>query len=199
MMSVDPDEPQNYDSQGNRYLNTGFVIAQQSSRTQDMFKAWAECPEEKRYKGCARWKLDWAHEQAAFGNYIRYDFNKPDDFRVIPCTEANGAPEAVNRGGCKGTFVRHFWIDKALLAKGLSDSIMQNFVPKLHASFLKMADENIFDAKETHKLKGAELVELKPEEEDELQLSVGMIQKDEGFKVKHKQQKPQETKDFHAA
>ena len=129
MMSIDPNEPQNYDEKGNRYLNTGFVIARQSKRTQEMYKAWAECPSEKRYPGCARWKVDWAHEQAAFGNYLRYDFDRPDDIRVLPCVEANGAPEAANRGGCKGVFVRHFWVDKGLVAKNLADSVMQYFLP----------------------------------------------------------------------
>jgi hypothetical protein len=38
-------------------------------------------PDEK-YKGCARWKFDWVHEQRAFMEYIYYDFNRPDDIRV---------------------------------------------------------------------------------------------------------------------
>lgn len=180
MMSIDPDEPQNYDAKGNRYLNTGFVIAQQSKRTQEMYKAWAECPSENRYTGCSRWKLDWAHEQAAFGNYIRYDFDRPDDIRVLPCVEANGAPEAVNRGGCKGIFVRHFWVDKGLLSKGLADSVMQYFLPRLHQLYHQTASEHIVDAK-GYRLKGAELIEMTPEEQEQLKKDQGKNQKDEGF------------------
>jgi hypothetical protein len=180
MMSVDPDEPQNYDEKGNRYLNTGFVVAQQSKRTQEMFKVWAECPEEERYEGCGKWKLNWAHEQAAFGNYIRYDFDRPNDIKVLPCAEANGAPEAVNRGGCVGTFVRHFWIDKGLLSKGLADSVMTYFLPRLHQMFHQTASETVMDVK-GFKLQGSELTEMSREEKETAE---AMNQKDEGFKRK---------------
>jgi hypothetical protein len=180
MMSIDPNEPQNYDSRGNRYLNTGFVIARQSKRTQEMYKAWAECPSETKYKGCARWKQDWAHEQAAFGNYLRYDYDRPDDIRVLPCVEANGAPEAANRGGCKGVFVRHFWVDKNLVAKNLADSVMQYFLPRLHQLYLSTASEHIVDAK-GFKLEGAELIELTEEEKEAKKKDGKKNQKDEGF------------------
>ncbi|KAF2850152.1 hypothetical protein T440DRAFT_115295 [Plenodomus tracheiphilus IPT5] len=180
MMSIDPNEPQNYDDKGNRFLNTGFVIARQSKRTQEMYKAWAECPSEKKYPGCARWKLDWAHEQAAFGNYLRYDYDRPDDIRVLPCVEANGAPEAANRGGCKGVFVRHFWVDKGLVAKNLADSVMQYFLPRLHQLYLSTAAEHIVDAK-GFRLEGADLIELTEAEKAAAKAEAGKNQKDEGF------------------
>lgn len=181
MMSLDPDEPQNYDSRGNRYLNTGFVIAQQSPRTQEMFKVWAECPDEGRYAGCGKWKLEMFHEQAAFGNYIRYDFNRPEDIKVLPCVEANGAPEAENRGGCKGTFVRHYWVNKGLVPKALSDQVMQYFIPRLHQLYHKTADEHIVDAKGNYRLQGAEMIELTNEEKQALRAGEGKNQKDEGW------------------
>lgn len=180
MMSIDPDEPQNYDSKGNRYLNTGFVIAQQSPRTQEMYKSWAECPTEKEFKGCARWKLDWAHEQAAFGNYIRYKYDRPEDIKVLPCVEANGAPEAADRGGCKGIFVRHFWVNKALVPKNLADSVMQYFVPRLHQMYLAGAEEHIVDAT-GYRLDNANLIPLTEEEKKKMKESEGKNQKDEGF------------------
>ena len=145
-----------------------------------MYKAWAECPSETKYKGCARWKQDWAHEQAAFGNYLRYDYDRPDDIRVLPCVEANGAPEAENRGGCKGVFVRHFWVDKGLVAKNLADSVMQYFLPRLHQLYLSTASEHIVDAK-GFKLEGAELVELTDEEKAAKKKEGTKNQKDEGF------------------
>ncbi|ORY10082.1 hypothetical protein BCR34DRAFT_486265 [Clohesyomyces aquaticus] len=178
MMAIDPDEPQNYDAKGNRYLNTGFVIAQQGDRTQELFKAWGECPSEERYKGCSKWKLDWAHEQAAFGQYLRYDFDRPDDIKVLPCVEANGAPEAMDRGGCKGVFVRHFWVDKNLLAKGLSDSVMQYFLPRLHELYHQEAGQHIVDMK-GKKLEGVDIVDMTQEEKDKLDSKKN--QKDEGF------------------
>ncbi|KAF2744847.1 hypothetical protein M011DRAFT_470150 [Sporormia fimetaria CBS 119925] len=180
MMSIDPDEPQNYDDKGNRYLNTGFVVAQQSERTQEMFKHWAECPSETKYPGCGRWKKDWAHEQAAFGNYLRYDYDRPEDIKVLPCAEANGAPEAINRGGCKGVFVRHFWVDKGLLSKGLADTVMQYFMPRLHKMWMDPAAENIMDAKD-HKLQGAELMKMKPGEKEAMEEEAKQNQKDEGY------------------
>lgn len=182
MMAVDPDEPQNYDSKSNIYLNTGFVIAQQSERTQEMYQRWGDCPSENHYEGCSKWKLEWAHEQAAFGNYLRYDFNREEDIRVLPCTEANGAPEAMHRGGCKGIFVRHFWIDKGLLAKGLGDSVMQYFVPRLHQMYHAHASEHIIDSSE-FKLDGADIIEMTDEEKEEARKDRedGKNQKEEGW------------------
>ncbi|KAF2875674.1 hypothetical protein BDV95DRAFT_485067 [Massariosphaeria phaeospora] len=180
MMSIDPDEPQNYDEKGNRYLNTGFVIAQQSKRTQEMYKAWAECPLDTKYQGCAHWKTDWAHEQAAFGNYLRYDYDRPEDIKVLPCVEANGAPEAEGRGGCKGIFVRHYWVNKALLDRELGDSVMQYFLPRLHQLYHQTAAEHIIDAK-GFKLEGADLVPMTDEEKAALKNADHKNQKDEGF------------------
>ena len=165
-MAIDPDEPQNYDFRGNRLLNTGFVIAQQSKRTQEMYKAWGECPLETRYENCSKWKFDWAHEQAAFGNYIRYDFDRPEDIKVLPCVEANGAPEAMNRGGCKGVFVRHFWVDKQLPLKALTESVMQYFVPRLHAQYHEESANHVVDTK-GFKLVGADVVEKTEEEKNQ--------------------------------
>jgi hypothetical protein len=145
-----------------------------------MYKAWAECPSETRYKGCSKWKLDWAHEQAAFGNYLRYDYDRPNDIRVLPCVEANGAPEAADRGGCKGIFVRHFWIDKGLVAKSLADQVMQYLLPRLHQLYLSTASEHIVDAK-SYKLEGAELIELSDEEKEAAKNAKGQNQKDEGW------------------
>lgn len=167
MMAIDPDEPQNYDNKHNRYLNTGFVIARQSERTQEMFKRWAECPSETHYKGCQRWKTDWAHEQAAFGNYVRYDYDRPEDIKVLPCVEANGAPEAANRGGCKGIFVRHFWVNKELTKTGLAENVMQYFLPRLHQMYLKDAASHVMDASKDYKLEGAEMKELTEAEKAE--------------------------------
>jgi len=180
MMAVDPNEPQNYDDKGNRFLNTGFVIARQSKRTQAMFKAWAECPSETRYPGCARWKLDWAHEQAAFGNYLRYDFDRPNDIRVLPCAEANGSPDAEHRGGCKGIFVRHHWNNKNLVAQDLSDGIMSIFLPRLHQMYLDRAPDHIIDAKGFN-LDGADLVEMTEAEKAAAKAGTAKNQKEEGY------------------
>jgi hypothetical protein len=145
-MALDPNnKARNSDSQGNILLNTGFVIAQQSNRTQEMFRAWDECPQDTRYANCSHWASEWAHEQAAFGNHIRYDFNRPDDIKILPCTEANGCPEAIDHG-CTGEFVRHFWIDKQLTMGALQDSIEQYFVRRLLDQFQQDRLDLVIDA-----------------------------------------------------
>ncbi|EOA83305.1 uncharacterized protein SETTUDRAFT_94644, partial [Exserohilum turcica Et28A] len=105
------------DSKGLRVLNTGLVIAQNSTNTLEMLEAWRDCPTETRYKGCAEWKFNWSHEQRAFFEYLRYDYN--DTIVAIPCEEAVGWPgfreEMLAPGSfdddisdCNGTFIRHY-------------------------------------------------------------------------------------------
>lgn len=71
------------DSQGVLVLNTGFVLVQNNPLSMEMLEAWRDCPTEKRYKGCAHWKENWSHEQRAFSEYIRYDFNPDGDNIVV--------------------------------------------------------------------------------------------------------------------
>jgi hypothetical protein len=92
-MAVDPEtndwhfpgwgKVNNTDSRGQLVYNTGFVIAQNLPLTHEMLKAWVECPTETRYEGCAKWKETWSHEQRAFSEYIRYDFNPDGDNIVV--------------------------------------------------------------------------------------------------------------------
>ncbi|KGO77164.1 hypothetical protein PITC_024060 [Penicillium italicum] len=70
-MALDPDAPHNRDWNGRTFLNTGFIIAQQSPRTNELFEAWESCPNETRYPDCGRWGAEWPHEQSAFGNHVR--------------------------------------------------------------------------------------------------------------------------------
>lgn len=63
------------DSKGRTTLNTGFIIAQSLPLTFEMLDAWKTCPEGKRYPECGQWANVWSHEQRAFSEYIRYDFN----------------------------------------------------------------------------------------------------------------------------
>ncbi|KAJ5782114.1 hypothetical protein N7457_003888 [Penicillium paradoxum] len=135
-MALDPEAPHNRDWNGSTLLNTGFIIAQQSPRTHDLFEAWESCPTETRYPGCLKWSREWAHEQSAFGNHLRYDFNGSQDIRVLPCAEANGCPE-VAATGCVGELVRHYWGDKRSLPAAVGDGILQYFLSQLHGIFLQ--------------------------------------------------------------
>jgi hypothetical protein len=71
-----------YDSKGNVALNTGVIIAQNLPLTAEMMTAWKTCTNGKRYKDCGQWKEKWSHEQRAFSEYIRYDFN-PDGNNIV--------------------------------------------------------------------------------------------------------------------
>ncbi|OCK82118.1 hypothetical protein K432DRAFT_293973 [Lepidopterella palustris CBS 459.81] len=105
-MALDPvvTDGTNNDTHGRLYTNTGFIIAQQNARTQEILRAWHECPDDVRYPGCSEWKNPRFHEQSAFGTYVRYDYEA--NIKELPCAEANGEPDFEQ---CPGTFVTHFW------------------------------------------------------------------------------------------
>ena len=75
------------DSRGKVLLNTGVVVAQNMPHTFDMLNAWRTCTDEVRYPGCGKWKFDWSHEQRAFSEYIRYDFNQDGNNIVVSALE----------------------------------------------------------------------------------------------------------------
>lgn len=136
-MAEDPDAEHNLDLRRRVNVNSGFIIAQASDNTQRLFADWAECPEETRYKGCARWKREMFHEQAAFSSHVRYDFldglsvdTEARYIHVLPCLEANGIPE-VSHVGCAGQLVRHYWGEKQLTTRELTNSVMGMMAPLL--------------------------------------------------------------------
>ncbi|KAJ5427664.1 Galactosyl transferase [Penicillium cf. griseofulvum] len=57
-MALASEAPRNHGWNGHTLLNTGFIIAQQSPRTQELFEAWKTCPAETRYADCGRWGRD---------------------------------------------------------------------------------------------------------------------------------------------
>ncbi|KAJ5341849.1 hypothetical protein N7541_010973 [Penicillium brevicompactum] len=146
-MALDPDAPQNRDWNDRTMLNTGFVIAQQSPRTDELFEAWDSCPSETRYPGCSKWSREWPHEQSAFGNHIRYDFNRSEDIRVLSCAEANGCPEVATTG-CVGQLIRHYWGDKSAVPAAVGDTILHYFLPQLHEIFYKDRETLVINASE---------------------------------------------------
>ncbi|KAI9691994.1 MAG: hypothetical protein M1820_009612 [Bogoriella megaspora] len=121
--------------------NTGFGIFQNNPTTKEILKRWEECTSEVIYKGCARWLEDFAHEQSAFSQYLRYDFE--DQILALPCQEANGFPAL--KGGCEGKYVRHLWTKKKEMAQQLEHTILQSIMGPLHARFLRDRKNNIWD------------------------------------------------------
>ncbi|KAK3937954.1 hypothetical protein QBC46DRAFT_174552 [Diplogelasinospora grovesii] len=162
-MAEDPDVDVNLDLRGKINVNTGFIIAQSSENTQRLFKDWAECPDETRYKGCARWKREAFHEQAAFSSHVRYDFldglsveTHPQYIRVLPCAEANGIPEKRHLG-CMGQLVRHYWGDKTLTNRELSQIVMRAFTPLLTSA--AYSSQEVVEDYRTHALEGDKILD----------------------------------------
>ncbi|PVH92451.1 hypothetical protein DM02DRAFT_699918, partial [Periconia macrospinosa] len=119
------------DSKGRVTLNTGFVVMQNLPTTFEMLRAWRECPTEKQYEGCGFWKENWSHEQRAFSEYIRYDFNATGKEIVeIPCDHAMGYPDLKKNNphitsDCRGQFVRHHTVDKAMTKTSTDLAMLQ--------------------------------------------------------------------------
>ncbi|KAJ5390968.1 uncharacterized protein N7496_002036 [Penicillium cataractarum] len=111
-------------------LNTGFVIAHQTPRSEEFFEAWMTCPDETRYEGCGRWKLTHTHEQAVVNEYLRYDY--PEEIQILPCTEANRYP---NSGDCNGEFISHYWPFKDMIPAGAKEVMAQYFWPPLQKAY----------------------------------------------------------------
>ena len=170
------------DSKGLLVLNTGFVVAQNSPTTIELLEAWRDCTSETRYPGCAFWKQHWSHEQRAFSEYIRYDFNKtPETVVTIPCDDAVGWPgfkkdvEGGNPGisDCNGNFVRHYTLGKQQVKTAGSVSVMQALGDVLQKSILKnqattwvKESEKKDDVPENVEAAEAMQSEIRKEEED---------------------------------
>jgi len=151
------------DSKDLLVLNTGFVVAQNNPTTLDLLEAWRDCTAETRYPGCAQWKQNWSHEQRAFSEYIRYDFNAtPETVVSIPCDDAVGWPgfkkdvERWNEGisDCNGNFVRHYTLGKDKVKAAGSDGVMQVLSEVLQKSIFE--DRERMWVNEEEKKKGKE-------------------------------------------
>lgn len=139
---ADPAADFNLDWKGNVNLNTGFILAQNTPRTLEIWESWKSCVDDyDRFPDCQKFADDWPAEQGAYSSIIRYEYNDPDDLLVIPCEEANGYPEA--DFDCKGTLnYQHFWIKKDLLLKERAKvPIMQLMMRSLHLDLLIRKDE----------------------------------------------------------
>jgi hypothetical protein len=165
-MAEDPNGDPNFDIRHRVNINSGFIIAQASDKTQRLFKDWAECPEETRYPGCAEWKDRPFHEQSAFSSYVRYDFldgysvdSHPQYIRQLPCQEANGYPE-VRDCGCWGQFVRHYWGHKSMTNSEFNHNVMAALAPLLvQAAYRQPGHVEDFRGKVLH---GSEILDKEP-------------------------------------
>jgi hypothetical protein len=135
-MALDPwdeNEPQYNSDRFNRtYTNTGFMLVQNNTKTMEILKDWHECPDDIKYKECSQWKKPKFHEQSAFGEYVRYDYE--EYIKELPCAEANGFP-GVTVSNCQGRFIRHYWFDKSLVKKDFRENMMQAFTLPIQRIF----------------------------------------------------------------
>jgi hypothetical protein len=133
----DPKSPQYNSDRFNRtYTNTGFMIVQNTAQTLPILKAWHECPDDVRYANCSQWKQPRFHEQSAFGEYIRYDYE--DYIKELDCGQANGFP-GVEISNCQGKLIRHYWFEKHLV----KDDFQQNVMNAITMPIQKLFAENI--------------------------------------------------------
>ncbi|KAJ5104679.1 hypothetical protein NUU61_002026 [Penicillium alfredii] len=137
-MAREIDAPRSYDSHGQLVLNTGFIIAQQSPRTEEMFEAWKDCIHDIRYPGCSNYTDRFSHEQYAFGNWVRYDFNSTDEVVTIPCSDAMGFPGRAGEGEeCQGDLLGHYTLDKDMAIQAVQRSLMRYLMQDVHREFYR--------------------------------------------------------------
>lgn len=150
-----------WDTHGRVEQNTGVVILQNTPYTKEMVDAWRRCPDEKRYPGCGKWKQSWSHEQRAFSNYIRYDYNATGNVVVsrrlidalltctktdtrmqeLPCDESQGYPGQKENtpqlvSNCTGQFIRHFTTNKSRTKVSVERSIMLSMAQVIQEGLL---------------------------------------------------------------
>jgi hypothetical protein len=126
-MALDNHWAQNEDSFGQLNINAGFIVAQNSPRTQEILRDWDSCPSNlTAYPDCDRFSSNWPAEQGAWGDFLRRQYKKDEDYIEIPCTEANGFEGMGTE--CFGVFISHYTIGKDLvkgrIAESLASSVM---------------------------------------------------------------------------
>lgn len=144
MLADEPEKEFNKDPHGILYFNTGFVIAQNSTRTHEIIDAWLDCPNGDKYNDCKRFAYDWPHEQAALVGFVKQnEFTLPNDIRSVPCSEANGSPWTAEEHGCRGALVSHLWLNgKNHQPEELVTQVTQYFMPALYNDFRTAHDKN---------------------------------------------------------
>lgn len=140
-----PEEPQfNSDRFNRTYTNTGFMIVQNNKQVMPILKAWHECPDDTRYPNCSQWKEPKFHEQSAFGEYIRYDYE--ENIKELDCGQANGFP-GVEVSNCQGKFIRHYWFEKSLVKVDYRENLMNAITYPIQKMFAEKTGV-VFDQKE---------------------------------------------------
>ncbi|KAF2402927.1 hypothetical protein EJ06DRAFT_473241 [Trichodelitschia bisporula] len=115
--------------------NAGFITALNLPRTFAMLRAWLACPDDgERFPGCERFLKEWPAEQGAFGEYVRYMYDRETDFKAFACDDANGFPGQGN--DCQGMLVRHFTTGKERLKEEVGDTVLQTIMGRVQADLM---------------------------------------------------------------
>ncbi|PSC67284.1 hypothetical protein C2E20_9021 [Micractinium conductrix] len=120
-MSIEPDLPQDWlvDILNERKLaqNTGFVVARNKPRMQEILMQWLNCTRDDSAQRCEECVVGWPCEQCAWAKYIRPTL-LPSEYTVLPCTHFNSWPnvqENMRAPNCDimgGFVVQHYWSGK---------------------------------------------------------------------------------------
>lgn len=135
------------DDRGNMEHNTGVAIVQNLPYTIEMLTLWRDCPttNDTRFDGCGRWAEEWAHEQRAFNEYIRYNYN-PNGTNIvsIPCDDAMGFPGLGDFGhiasNCTGQFFRHHTIAKDRTKRSTEVAMLQSITDLVRKELMRNQD-----------------------------------------------------------
>lgn len=112
--------------------NAGVVLAQNLPRTFEMLDAWVGCPD--NIEECDGFRHGWPAEQGAFGEIIRYRYNRTSDFMFLSCDDAMGFPSQGTE--CKGRFVRHFTTSKGEIKQATGDALLQTIMARTQMEML---------------------------------------------------------------
>lgn len=133
--ALDPDRANNMDLRGRLSINTGFLIWQNTPRTDKMLEDWENCP---NLPACRRYLFEWYHDQSGLNSFVRW--GNEDVVREVPCNEANGASFylAGDNQGCVGQFISHYWVDKGTVDLAAKSALAEIMMP---AAFARLQSE----------------------------------------------------------
>ncbi len=128
MLAQDPFEDANLSSQGVPNLNTGFIVARNTTAAKKTLQAVLACPEQ--ILECEYLKLHWPHEQGALSSYVLPNLPKKTVLSA-ECNFFNGNP---NLSHCTGKYVSHLWFGKGDLNAILIDDMASTLIHAVGAS-----------------------------------------------------------------
>ncbi|PNS18469.1 hypothetical protein CAC42_6286 [Sphaceloma murrayae] len=114
------------DVKGNFLINTGLIITQKTPQLPQLMRDWIDCPTDVKYRNCSHWRYEWAHEQSALSEHVRYDYQPY--IREMAMFDVHGP---------HGKFTKHYWGPEKVNRPGaVHDSIWKGFIPQISDKFV---------------------------------------------------------------